>query len=446
MKSILKTLSYSGSREIQRVQVVRWDSWDDLFFLHPEYSEEAFVNLGTFYKNVFAKKYGNLFGKSILFHLPDVLESEVPMQDPEYGLMVNRLTAASVALRKYARYHDGSVRIMESRTRKLYSELARKNCLQIANGNLPFVSVLAVGSGFGFLSHSSIDARVKVNSSFFVMDRFDCATGYDILGNPIGLNVKNGIVEQPPLFDREVLMVDAEGSVSITSISLNDLEIQIDNSLYRNGENCRIFSRPDYRRTPAGGFDIVITGRDIIALKEGGNTNVPASGFVMKVDEKINIHSYQVIYRGLEKVRFAIQVGNSAIVNGVKTDKFISRFHNIINVGSPAYPPSLYPHNYNKDRAPRIVLGADKDNKPMLVWLEGAGKYGHVEGRESCGASLMETAEICEKLGMYNGINLDGGGSAQLLVKNERKLKLSDRDPDDFSEIERAVPVGLYVR
>ena len=35
MKSILKTLSYSGSREIQRVQVVRWDSWDDLFFLHP---------------------------------------------------------------------------------------------------------------------------------------------------------------------------------------------------------------------------------------------------------------------------------------------------------------------------------------------------------------------------------------------------------------------------
>ena len=49
-------------------------------------------------------------------------------------------------------------------------------------------------------------------------------------------------------------------------------------------------------------------------------------------------------------------------------------------------------------------------------------------------------------LGMYNGINLDGGGSAQLLVKNERKLKLSDRDPDDFGEIERAGPVGLYVR
>ena len=54
MKSILKTYTYSDSNEIQRVQAVICDSWDDLFFLHPEYSEQAFINLGTFYKNVFA--------------------------------------------------------------------------------------------------------------------------------------------------------------------------------------------------------------------------------------------------------------------------------------------------------------------------------------------------------------------------------------------------------
>ena len=446
MKSIIKTFAYSDSKEIQKVHIVKWDSWDDLFFLHPEYSEEAFMNLGTFYKNVFAKQYGNLFGKSVLFHLPDTLGSEIPMNDPEYGLIVNRLVAANVALRKYARYHDGAVRISEEKTRKLYSELARKNCLQIANGNLPFVTVLAVGSNFGLLSQSTTEARVKVNSSFFVMDRFDCATGYDILGNQIGLNVKNGIVERPPLFDREVLMVDTDGKVSITKVTLDDLEIQIDNTLYRNNENCRIYCRPDYRRTPSGGFDIVITGRDIIAVKEGGNTNVPASGFVLKLKEKTNIHSYQVIYRGLEKVRFALQVGNSAVINGVKTEKFISRFYNIRNVGSPSFPPSLYPRNYTKSRAPRIVLGADKDNKPMLLWFEGAGKFGHVPGEESCGASLSEVADICRQIGVYNGINLDGGGSAQMLIKGERKLKISDRDPDDYHEIERAVPLGLYVK
>ena len=43
----------------------------------------------------------------------------------------------------------------------------------------------------------------------------------------------------------------------------------------------------------------------------------------------------------------------------------------------------LYPRNYQKDRAPRIVLGADKENQPMLIWFEGAGKFGYVQGKES---------------------------------------------------------------
>ena len=430
MKSILKTFTYSDSNEIQRVQAVICDSWDDLFFLHPEYSEEAFINLGNFYKNIFAKQYGNLFGKNVLFRLPDDLESEIPMYDSEYGLMLNRLVRANVALRKNAKYHDGTVRITEEKTRKLYSELTRKNCLQIANGNLPFVTILAVSNSFGFLSQNQVDARVKVNSSFFVMDRF----------------VKNGIIESPPLFDREVLVVDQDYKVSIQKITLSDLEIQIDSSLYRDRENCRIYCRPDYKKTPVGGFDIVIIGRDIVAIKEGGNTHVPASGFVLKLDNKVNIHRYQVIYRGLEKVRFALQVGNSAIVNGVKTEKFTSRFFNVLNLGSTAYPPSLYPRSYNKDRAPRIVLGADRENRPVILWFEGAGKFGYKPGEGSCGASLMEVADICEKMGVYNAINLDGGGSAQLLIKNKRTLKISDRNPDDFSEIERAVPAGLYVR
>lgn len=446
MKSVIKKFAYSNSNDIQRVQIISWDSWDDLFFLHPDYSEQSFINLGTFYKNVFARKYANFYGKSILFRLPDSLESEIPMYDSEYGHMLDMLVAANVALRKNSRYFNGAVRITEEKARKLYGELTKKNCLQIANGNLPFVDFMPVSGSFGFLSTDHNKAPVKVNSSFFIMDRFDCSTGYDVIGNPIGLCVKNGIVENPPLFDREVLLVDEDHNVKITRITLSDLEIQIDNTLYADGENCKIYSRPDYKKTPAGGFDIVITGNNVVAYKENGNTPVPGSGFVMKLPEKTIIHRRQVIYRGLEKVRFALQVGNSVMVDGVKTERFLSRFHNFLNIGTVSYPPSMYPRNYRSDRAPRIVLGADRDNKPMLIWFEGAGKFGHVPGEESCGASLAEAVDICEKLGVYNGINLDGGGSAQILVKGVRKLKISDRDPDDYSEIERAVPIGLYVR
>ncbi len=446
MKSVIKKYMYSNTGDIQKVQLIRWDNWDDLFFMHPDYSEEAFINLGTFYKNVFARKYANFYGKSILFKLPDNLEAEIPMYDSEYGHMLDMQVAANVALRKHSKYFDGAVRITEEKARKLYGELTRKNCLQIANGNLPFVDFMPVSNSFGFISKDLNNARVKVNSSFFIMDRFDCSTGYDVIGTPVGLCVKNGIVENPPLFNREVLLVDEDYRVHVTRITLSDLEIQIDNTLYADGENCKIFSRPEYRKTPAGGFDIVVVGNNVVAYKEDGNTHIPSAGFVMKLPEKTVIHRRQVIYRGLEKVRFALQVGNSVMVDGVKTDRFISRFHNFLNIGTVTYPPNIYPRNYQKDRAPRIVLGADKENKPLLLWFEGAGKFGYVQGEESCGASLSEAVDICEALGVYNGINLDGGGSAQIMINGQRKLKISDRDPDDYTEIERAVPIGLYVK
>lgn len=93
-----------------------------------------------------------------------------------------------------------------------------------------------------------------------------------------------------------------------------------------------------------------------------------------------------------------------------------------------------------------VALGSDKEGKPMLFWAEGAGKLKYVPGEDSTGASLKEMAEIAEDLGMINAINLDGGGSAQILLKNKRALRISDRNKADNSDAERLVPLGLMVR
>ena len=105
----------------------------------------------------------------------------------------------------------------------------------------------------------------------------------------------------------------------------------------------------------------------------------------------------------------------------------------------------MYPLNYKKDRAPRIVIGSDYEDKPVILWFEGAGKFGYDPERDSAGASLMEVAEICEELNIRNAVNLDGGGSAQIIYVGKRYLKLSDRDPDDLTENERGIATGLYV-
>jgi exopolysaccharide biosynthesis protein len=82
----------------------------------------------------------------------------------------------------------------------------------------------------------------------------------------------------------------------------------------------------------------------------------------------------------------------------------------------------------------------------MILWAEGAGKVRYVAGKDSTGASLSDMAEMCAELGMVNGVNLDGGGSAQILLNNRRELRISDRYPADNRETERPVPLGLIVR
>jgi exopolysaccharide biosynthesis protein len=102
--------------------------------------------------------------------------------------------------------------------------------------------------------------------------------------------------------------------------------------------------------------------------------------------------------------------------------------------------------DFDHARAARIALGADRAGKPMLLWAEGAAKFGYTPGKGSCGASLKEMAEICADLGMENAVNLDGGGSAQILLNNCRSLLISDRKKEDASEAERPVPLGLVIR
>jgi exopolysaccharide biosynthesis protein len=101
--------------------------------------------------------------------------------------------------------------------------------------------------------------------------------------------------------------------------------------------------------------------------------------------------------------------------------------------------------DFDHARAARIALGADASGKPMLLWAEGAAKFGYVPGKGSCGASLKEMADICADLGMHNAVNLDGGGSAQILLNNRRSLMISDRKAEDHSEAERPVPLALYI-
>lgn len=447
MNSEIKTYQYPDG-EKQRVHVVRWDDWSRLDFLQLKHNEAALECFRDIYKNYLVPGCPWVFGNMILFQIPIKLNVDLKIKSLKYGVVKDVLTAATVILQNGIRIIGGKPIFLNAKAKELWEELEEKNCVYIVCGKLPFTKVIPIGKYAGFLSKTELDATLKVNASFFIMDSFDCATVFDHVGKIFGLCVKDGAVISPPLYNREALLVKQDGSILLKELDVRDLKIEIQGKKYCHGVNSQIYTRPENKKSPKDNRQkLVVIGNEIVAVKKQGSVSIPASGYVMSVDNTIDIQpGERIVYHGLEDIKFGLQVGNSIMRNGVKTKNFISKFYNIRKLEKIPFPPSLYPMDYEKSRAARIALGSDKEGKPMLFWAEGAGKLGYNPKEDSCGATLSEMAEIAADLGMINGINLDGGGSAQILLNGKRFLRISDRNKEDNSDAECLIPLGLIVK
>ena len=431
----IKTYSYPDG-QIQRVQIARLDSWAQLDFLRPTPTPQALDKFADIYRRYLVPACPWLFGNMVLFRLPE--DVEIPL-----GGFANREIAAAALLRKGVTMWGKTPAFHSAAAKGLWQTLESRDCIRIVRGRLPVTQIIPVGNLSGYLTEGE-DAALKVNASFFIMDKFDCATVFDQIGTPLGLLVKDGVVENPPLFGREALLVRKDGTVSVEPAAVKELEIR--GKRYRIGENARLFSRPERSHTPLSrGKKLVIVGTKVVAVTQALTVAIPASGFVLQADCPANPGD-PVTYPGFEDIAFGIQVGNSILRNGEKTGKFLSRFYNIYHLQPVPFPPSLYPMDFHKSRAARIALGADKDGKPVLLWAEGAAKIGHTPGEDSRGATLWDLAQFCADAGMVNAVNLDGGGSAQMLVAGKRALQLSDREETTGAQVERPIPLALTVK
>ena len=432
----IKTYSYPDG-EIQRVQIYRAESWEALEFLRPAPSPQALDKFADIYCRYLVPACPWLFGNMVMFRMPE--DMDLPKDTP-WGQVADPIIAAAAILRKGVTLRGETPVFRNAQAKALWDKLD----IRIVRGKLPMKQIIPVGNLSGYLTEGE-PAELKVNASFFIMDKFDCATVFDQIGTPLGLLVKDGVVENPPLFDREALLVKQDGTVSVEPVAVKEMEIR--GICCRVGENARLFTRPERSRTPiCKGKKLVIIGNQVAAVSEKLSVPIPASGFVLAVAPDFPAQpGDKVTYLGFEDIAFGIQVGNSILRQGERTEKFLSRFYNIYHLEPVPFPPSLYPMDFHKARAARIALGADAAGKPVILWAEGAAKIGHTPGQDSRGATLADMAQFCADAGMVNAINLDGGGSAQMLVQGARSLCVSDRDPETHREAERPIPLGLRI-
>jgi hypothetical protein len=90
--------------------------------------------------------------------------------------------------------------------------------------------------------------------------------------------------------------------------------------------------------------------------------------------------------------------------------------------------------NAINDKHPRTAMGYTKDNKLIILVIQGRFP-GIAEG-----ATLKQEAQILKDLGCREALNLDGGGSSCMLVNGKETIKPSD------AAGQRAVPAVFIIR
>ncbi|MBK8605562.1 MAG: phosphodiester glycosidase family protein [Chitinophagaceae bacterium] len=73
------------------------------------------------------------------------------------------------------------------------------------------------------------------------------------------------------------------------------------------------------------------------------------------------------------------------------------------------------------DKHPRTAMGYTKDNKLIILVIEGRNP-GLAEG-----ATLTQEAQMLKEIGCWEALNLDGGGSSCMLVNGKETIKISDK-------------------
>jgi hypothetical protein len=428
---------------IQKYQLISDFKWDDLIFKSPSFNNKVIVAMARLYRVNIIPKDPSAYGFLVFYNINDI---KIDLdRHTEIGYIFNDQVLLNYYFEKAHRENEVEIdqfRLIfkDPKLQNIYNLLLSKNLIAFAEGNLDTVTFFPLSMDMGYLS--DIESKtLSVNSHFFLMELTDIDSPYDELGTPHSLALQQSKILLPPLNHRECLLVDYNDNVFIKYLEIDDLKIKIDNNVFINNENSVFYYRPETRITPKClGSALIIIKDKVVAVKEGGQVVVPMAGFVIQSDDHIFINSLDVSYIGeSNNYKFGVQVGPAMVIEEKQITKLDCPFYT--GEGVP-YPSTVYPLDFDCGRASRIGIG-ELDNKPIIIWAEGAGKLGYKKSKESCGASLLEFSSFCKSIGIKNLINLDGGGSAQIIYNGKRYLKIADREKDAITEAERPIPLAI---
>lgn len=273
------------------------------------------------------------------------------------------------------------------------------------------------------------NALAAVNGTYFASN-----------GELYGLVIQDGQIVQDPINNRSAFALTYADDILIDQVSfMAELVLPTPakhriNAVNRTrGQNDLVIYTSVYggtTRTNNYGMEYVVTDGRISHISPG-NTPIPANGFV------ISGHGLS------ERALAALKVGDSVTV-GEQLKPAWSNIRLAVGAGPQLMKDGAiylttktegFGSDVSGGRAPRTAVGVNAQGHLLLVVVDGR-QPGH-----SIGMTLIELAKLMQELGAKNAMNLDGGGSTEMVVCGELVNRPSDGRERPVGDALLLVPV-----
>ena len=277
---------------------------------------------------------------------------------------------------------------------------------------VPFLSQNKV-TGFEYLSKKvqKTSALAGINGGFF-----------SSRGQPLGLLMINRQIVTAPIYNRTVVGITSDNEVMIDRVNwqglIND-EIKVDGinqSAVKDG--IILYNKYYGKTTPelkANQLVIIVKKEEIISIKQkkvnnSGGIIIPEHGFVIMAAGKSRqelSHFHQSSKISFEN-KFSPDWNSKDIVSVLGAGpKLITDGKIDITAREEQFQIDI-----TEGRAPRSALGLTDNNHLLMVTVDGR------QPELSIGMSLEELAEFMKDYSVVEAMNLDGGNSAQMVIRS----------------------------
>ena len=251
-------------------------------------------------------------------------------------------------------------------------------------------------------------------------------TYFAYTGKPLGTLLIDKELVSSPIYDRTALIFTDDYRAYIDNILIDcyfitpgGIRYEITGVNQGRGKTATVLYSPVWGEATGAsndGIEITVVNSAVKDIRVG-NSNIPQDGYVLsvsgpaaqfvadniKVGDKIDTHIKIIPYNTSPKtIQHMVSGGPRLVKNGIA---YITKYE------------EKFKSDIAKGRAARTAVGITKDNKVLLVAVDGLARNKSARSdKESIGMTLEELADLMINLGAVEGMNLDGGSSTTMWI------------------------------